>query len=115
MCTCVQVCVCVGVETSFLIYPCRKFLSIRVCYGKIQDSCSKYVCVCQTQLHAALHIHIQHTHAHTPLSSLPPAIPTSLSLSLSRSQASDITGGIYIKVPEPAGLLQFLIVSNLII
>ena len=26
-------------------------------------------------------------------------------------QASDITGGIYIKTPEPAGLLQFLIVS----
>jgi hypothetical protein len=33
-----------------------------------------------------------------------------LSLSLF-FQASDITGGIYIKTPEPAGLLQFLIVS----
>ena len=25
-------------------------------------------------------------------------------------QAADITGGIYIKIPEPAGLLQFLLV-----
>ena len=27
-------------------------------------------------------------------------------------QASDITGGIYIKVPEPAGLVQFMLVSS---
>ena len=32
-------------------------------------------------------------------------------LFLPQSKASDITGGIYIKTPEPAGLLQFLIVS----
>jgi len=33
-------------------------------------------------------------------------------LSLNFSQASDITGGVYIRVPEPASLLQFLLVRG---
>lgn len=27
-------------------------------------------------------------------------------------KASDITGGVYIRVPEPASLLQFMLVRN---
>ena len=27
-------------------------------------------------------------------------------------QASDVTGGVYIKTPEPSGLLQYLLVSQ---
>ena len=60
-------------------------------YGKIQDFYSKYIfTVALTQWYAIL---------------------IAISLSLFQSKASDITGGIYIKTPEPAGLLQFLIVS----
>ena len=66
---------------------CRVFLLIPVCYGMIRVFFNKSVCVCCN--------FAMSTQPIEPVCFL---------------QASDLTGGVYLKIPDPTGLLQYLLV-----